>query len=110
MKYKQYKERILKIQPKILPNKQPNLTAEEDKQQPRKSNIHNKSTVTYAEVTKNKTGNMYSPNQPLEIQHLGDILEQMFNRLQTMMLNMVDNMMDRFVQLVSSQTKIQSQP
>lgn len=109
IKYKEYKERILKIQPKTLPNKQPKLTAEEDKQQTGKSNIH-KSTITYAEMTKNKTANMYSPNQPLEIQHLGDILEQMFNRLQTMMLNMVNNMMDRFVQLVNSQTKIQSQP
>ena len=110
MKYKQYKERILKIQPKTLPSKQPNLTVEEGRQQPTKSNIYNRGTATYAEVIKNKTDHTNIPNQPLEIQHLGDILEQMFNRLQTMMLNMVDSMMDRFVQLVSSQMKIQSQP
>ncbi|KAJ8728737.1 hypothetical protein PYW07_006433 [Mythimna separata] len=76
-----------------------------DEQQPRKLRTYDRTTATYAAKTKNNTESKINPDQPLQIEQLGDILEQMFNRIQTMMLNMVNNMMDRFVQLISSQFK-----
>ncbi|GBP60272.1 Nucleic-acid-binding protein from transposon X-element [Eumeta japonica] len=93
-KYKQYKEHILKVQPKAT---RTNLI----KRQTRKpdvdisqtnNNTLNKNTPNYATKT-NKTTNS---NEPVQMQQLEDILDKMFNRMQTMMINMVDNMMDRF--------------
>ncbi|GBP78415.1 hypothetical protein EVAR_58205_1 [Eumeta japonica] len=97
-KYKQYKEHILKIQPKAT---RTNLI----KRQTRKpdvdisqtnNNTLNKNTPTYAEVTKLKTNKTTNSNEPVQMQQLEDILDKMFNKMQTMMINMVDNMMDRW--------------
>lgn len=108
VKYKQYKEHILKIQPKAT-------RANVIKRQTRKpevdipqtnNNTLNKNTPTYAEATKTKTNNTTNSNEPVQMQQLEDILDKMFNRMQTMMINMVDNMMDRFIQLVGSLKKI----
>lgn len=108
VKYKQYKEHFLKIQPKAT-------RANVIKRQTRKpevdipltnNNTLNKNTPTYAEATKTKTNDTTNSNEPVQMQQLEDILDKMFNRMQTMMINMVDNMMDRFIQLVGSLTKI----
>lgn len=109
VKYKQYKEHILKIQPKNthtnIINRQTRLP-DVDIPQPKKFSTSNKNRLTYAEAIKSKTDNIINSNEPLQVQQLGDILDKMFNRIQTMMINMVDNMMDRFVQLMSSLKKI----
>lgn len=109
-KYQQYKERILKIQPKVTSKKESYQTGEENRQQPKNHDTYNRNTATYAEMTKGNKIDVNNSKQLLEMQHIGDILEQMFNRIQTMMFKIVDNMMDRFVQFVNSQMKIQSQP
>lgn len=98
-KYKQYKERILKTKTTtkytapIQSAKEPELTTKQNI-------IHNKDAEirNYANVTRDRPTKVSTTNSEI----LPDQLEQMFAKLQQIIINMMDKMMDRMIQLVAS--------
>lgn len=100
-KYKQYREKILKVKPKT--NENPTLHAKEIKILQETSNPNQKETNdndkrSYADVTRQQTKLQNIP----DVEKSPDRLELMFAKFQQIMINMMDKMMDRMIQLVSS--------
>lgn len=105
-KYKQYKEKILKIKPMTKGTQQCRIetqpktseqTIQSSEQNSRHPNQGNK-TRSYADVTKERP-----PKEGFnDTENNSDRLEQMFAKFQQIMINMVDKMMDRMIQLVAS--------
>lgn len=97
-KYKQYKDKILKTKPKTKENPTNFAKASEVTAKPNLRQINHKDKRSYADVAKDQ-----SPIQDLfNPENFSDILEQMFAKFQQIMINMMDKMMDRMIQLVSS--------
>lgn len=101
-KYKQYKERILKTKPTTKAPAQ-NRTSDELKTTEQKSksqirNTYNAQNRSYADVTKERLIN----EDAIASDNFTDRLEQMFAKFQQIMVNMMDKMMDRMIQLVAS--------
>lgn len=101
-KYKQYKERILKTKPTNKEN-QPTLNTKEIKilDQTVKQNLRQNSYTekrSYSDATKYQplTGGIPNPEDG------SDRLELMFAKFQQVMITMMDKMMDRMIQLISS--------
>lgn len=97
-KYKQYKERILKVKstiketPKVYENEKDNKTNDSTRQN------HYAQKRTYADATKDQMRGKLSTHP----ENTTDRLELMFAKFEDIMINMMDKMMDRMIQLVTS--------
>lgn len=114
IKYKEYKERILKIKPKPDINRtRPSSTMNSDPKKSAEDPKLKQEYKSYAYALKGKTQDSTDQhsksqvgNQPHNLimdqgQNITNILDVMFNRFQAIMTNMMDNMMDRMIQLIT---------
>ncbi|KAJ8707694.1 hypothetical protein PYW07_011371 [Mythimna separata] len=110
--YKQYRERILKLEPKSKKDPMPHNieTKTPDPHPTSKFNrIYNQNFIkTYSEATKSKEQYTQQDTKN-DLADLSNLMDIMFEKLQhsmvTMMEKIMDKMMDRMVQLVSSLVK-----
>lgn len=99
IKYKQYKQQILKINPKNVikdtPASQPN------KEKPRKAEYTKNIFKTYADAVNSNNNKQQTESHLIDSSELNKLIDSMFNKFQTIMTNMIDSMMNRMIQLIS---------
>ncbi|CAH2100345.1 unnamed protein product [Euphydryas editha] len=119
-KYKQYKEKILNLKPiqdqtkKKSPMTNMPLKSNDNNKPPdnKKSSSETSETITYAEITKshnphkfyyqNQTSHPHDNTYELSQHDITKLLDTMFYKFQHIMKDMIDSMMDRMIQLITS--------
>lgn len=117
MKYKQYKEKILKLKPTQQPKDvhvtshlkhSTNVTNQHPTQDKSESNKSTPYTVpTYANVLKKRRDDPPQPSNPeldASQQNITNLLDTMFDRFQAIMKNMMDSMIDQMIKLITRLT------
>lgn len=108
-KYKQYKEKILKLKPAPQQSKQAQVTTTYSKSS---INENIKPThppgSTFANVLKSRRENLSSqshdPTVGTSQQNITSLLDEMFNRFEAIIKNMMDSMTDQMIKLITQLT------
>lgn len=103
LKYKQYRENILKLKPKKA-QIQSNVVTPNNKPKTTHNSIHQKynPSTTYADAVKTKQTTHNEGNRDVDQSNISNLMENMFNKIQQLMCSMIDNMMDRMIQLITT--------
>ncbi|GBP60357.1 Nucleic-acid-binding protein from transposon X-element [Eumeta japonica] len=106
IKYMQYKEKIFKTEPKSRQTKQ-QLHKATQQQQSINENAKPTPRTTYSDILKNRQNNF--KKQPINAtiaepgpqDNITSLLDTMFNKFQAIMKDMIDNMMDQMIKLIT---------
>ena len=114
LKYKEYKERILKIKPKLDINQvksksttvNPQLKGSEEPRSTHQPRSYSDALKTKTKETTERHFNLRPATQTHDVtieqgQNITNLLDVMFNRFQTIMSEMMNSMMDRMIQLIT---------